>query len=338
MRATRCDYAATWVLDHPWAMTDAMRTMLATVIARHVALVSLSEDERHAVVPSTLPQPKRGGNVAVIPVNGVIAPKMTMFSEISGGTSFQSLGHMLQKAVDSQDIATIVLDIDSPGGSVAGATEFAADLLAARVKKPIIAQVNHTGCSAAYWLASCCTKVHATKSSLVGSVGVFAMHNDISEALAQMGVKREIISAGKYKAEGQGGGPLSDEARAHVQGLVDESYAAFVDDIAAGRGVKASDVRKGFGEGRAISAATALRLGMIDKIDTLSGTLGRLMGKNPDAAMAALVDDIAVTALVPSPAVSAQEPATEGATAQELRGDAAYRNQIHRQLFELSLR
>ena len=187
-----------------------------------------------------------------------------------------SMDHEARAAGRDADVKTILLDIDSPGGSAAGAAECAAELRAIRARKPIIAQANHQACSAAYWIGSQATKFYASPSSLLGSVGVYMLHDDLSEALALLGIKREYIFEGKFKVEGNEAEPLTDEARAHFQHLVSGTYDRFVSDIAKGRGVTVASVRKGYGEGRVLPAADAFDAGMIDAIATLEETLTRL--------------------------------------------------------------
>jgi ClpP class serine protease len=107
------------------------------------------------------------------------------------------------------------------------------------------------------------------------------MHADLSAALEKDGIKVTTISAGKYKAEGSPYAALTDAAREHVQGIVDAAFADFVGDVAKGRGVAASQVRKGYGEGRVLSAPAAKDAGMVDSLGTLESTAGRLMPRTP---------------------------------------------------------
>jgi ClpP class serine protease len=115
-------------------------------------------------------------------------------------------------------------------------------------------------------------------------------------------------SAGKYKAEDAPFGPLTDEARAAIQGQVDSYYGMFVRDVAKGRGVALDVVRDGFGEGRVVNAKDALASGMVDRVATMADVLGGLMTKSP--AMSVSFDlGTAATASVESPksAVNAEE-------------------------------
>jgi ClpP class serine protease len=101
------------------------------------------------------------------------------------------------------------------------------------------------------------------------------LHVDYSAQNEMMGVKPTYISAGKYKVEGNPDAPLDDEARGHLQELVDDAYAAFVKAVARGRGVSTGDVRKGYGEGRFLPARRAAQEGMVDRIGTLEGAIAK---------------------------------------------------------------
>ena len=269
-----------FALEHPWAITPPMRALIADILARRIAGLDPDDAAIAAAIEAraTRDMPvATGGSVALIPMHGVISPRMNLFTEASGGTTFEALTAQLQAAVHDPNVKTIVFDVDSPGGNVAGASEFAREVLRARTVKPVIAQANHLMASAAYWGMAGATELVASPSALAGSVGVYTIHDDISAALDALGVKREVFSAGKYKAEGADGGALSADAKGHVQGLVDGAYGRMVGDIAKGRGIKPADVRSGYGEGRTLSAEQALSVGLIDRIATLQDTLARVL-------------------------------------------------------------
>jgi signal peptide peptidase SppA len=196
-------------------------------------------------------------------------------SSTGGGTNAEQLGSQFQTMVADPSIKAIVLDVDSPGGSVAGTSELSAMIFNARGRKPIVAQVNANAASAAYWIASAADEIVVTPSGQVGSIGVFGMHDDISKALASEGISRSLISAGKFKVEGNPFEPLGEEARAAMQARVDVAYDTFVRDVARNRGVSLTAVRDGFGQGRMVDAAPAVTEGMADKVGTMQETLSR---------------------------------------------------------------
>jgi len=170
----------------------------------------------------------------------------------------------------------VVLDVDSPGGAVNGVEELADEMLRARGQKPVVAVANTLAASAAYWIATAADEVVVTPSGEVGSIGVFAVHEDFSAALEAAGIRVSLVSAGKYKMEGNPYEPLGDEGRAALQERVDDYYGMFVGAVARGRGVAAKDVREGFGQGRLVGARQAVELGMADRVATLDETLDRV--------------------------------------------------------------
>lgn len=307
-----------------------MLQTIAGILATRIAGDRASDDtelQARLKQREKLPQPA-GGAVAVIPVHGVLIPRANLMSSMSGGTSLDELTGAIREAVSNESVKTIVLDIDSPGGSVAGLSEISHEIMRARTKKPIVAVAQYTMASAAYGIAAAATEIVGSPSSLIGSIGVFTIHNDLSKALADMGVKRTYISAGKHKVDGNETEPLSAEVRAQIEQRVTESYDRFVKDIASGRGVPVATVRSGYGEGRTVSADEALSLGMIDKIATLDETLTRVASVAPTRAMRA-ADDTTASADTP------QEPSP--ATGQDRASDVVFRSRFEIGLLETQL-
>lgn len=293
------DHLVGFALSSPWAVEREMLAIIASILSRHIAGDTNVQDVKALGNRRELVAPTAG--VGLLPMHGVIAPRMNMFSEMSGGTTFEAATRDLRALVDDKTVGTIVLDWDSPGGNVQGATEFAREMLKARTVKPVISQVHYRMCSAAYWVGACATEIVAAPSAVVGAVGVYSIHNDLSDALKALGVKRTYLSKGKHKVDGNETEPLTEETRARFLDEMEIPYAAFLKDVAAGRGVPVASVRAGFGEGRAVQADEALSLGMIDRIATLDETLTRVL--SPTAQPAATpsqrlseVDDAARTA------------------------------------------
>jgi signal peptide peptidase SppA len=189
------------------------------------------------------------------------------------GTSVQQFTQEFRQAVNDPNVKAIVIDVDSPGGSVSGVDELATEIFNARSKKKITAVSNCLCASAAYYLAAQASEVVVSPSSMTGSIGVFMAHQDESKKFEQMGIKVTLISAGKYKVDGNNLGPLSDTARASTQGLVDTFYGKFAKAVARGRGVKVSAVTDGFGEGRVLTAEDAVKAGLADRVATLDDVL-----------------------------------------------------------------
>lgn len=255
---------------------------------------------------------KASGSVAVINIYGVINQRAS--GDLSTETaSTEKLSLAIRAALANPETKALVLNIDSPGGSVYGVAELGAEIMRLRGSKPIIAQANSLMASAAYWIGSACDELVCTPSGEVGSIGVYGTHQDWSAAYEDLGVKFTMIKAGKFKAEGVDWAPLGDEATAYMQKRVDDYYSQFVRAVAKGRGVSEKEVRDGFGEGRVVGAAEAVKLKMADRVGTLQDTLSRLGVKgSPSAPARAVAEDVPVVAAEPTqpePAAVVETPA-----------------------------
>lgn len=269
------------VASTPWAILESRLPIILDILAMHAAaggpLPADVIEARLGAARQRQAAPASGGGVAVLPLHGVIIPKADMMSEMSGGTSIASFRQSFRQAMASDEVSAIVLDVDSPGGMVDGVPEMAEEMRAARGTKPIVAVANTEAASAAYWLATQADELWATKSARVGSIGVFSAHEDRSAKAEAEGIATTLVSAGKFKTEGNPFEELTDEARAHLQAQVDSYYGMFVGDVAKGRGTAVDVVRTGFGEGRVLGAEAAQREGMIDGIATTEEMVGRML-------------------------------------------------------------
>lgn len=267
----------------PWAMDREKLSVVADFLLFKSQGGSFGEAELGARITKTRDAEvsRREGSVAVIPIFGVLSPKMDMMTEISGGTSYLTLQKALHDALVNDEVKAVVLDIDSPGGAVPGAQELADEIRALRGgEKPIVAQVNHLAASAAYWIASQADEVVVSPSGRAGSIGVYTVHEDISAALEKKGIKRTYISAGEHKVEGNEVDPLGEDALAFIQERVQRSYDRFVGAVASGRKTSVKDVLSNYGQGRVFFAEELVERGMADRIGTLSETLARF-GADP---------------------------------------------------------
>jgi len=267
------------VRDMPWAILPGMLATIMDLLRFRAEGGRLTAEEIEQRIGAARPAPMQsGGAVAVIPVFGTIMQRASMMSEMSGGTSTERIAAAFGQAMNDPAVGSIVLQIDSPGGGVYGVAELADTIYKARGQKPIVAVADSMAASAAYWIAASADEIVVTPSGEVGSIGVFAAHEDVSRMLEAEGVTINLISAGKYKTEGNPFEPLGEEARAAIQARVEDYYSMFTSAVAKGRGVKVSDVRGGFGEGRVVGAQQAVKLGMADRVDTIDATVRRLMG------------------------------------------------------------
>lgn len=229
----------------------------------------------------------RAGTVAVVPILGTITKRDSLLTLLTGGTSTTRLTAQLRQLAADESVATVLLNVDSPGGSVSGLPEAAAEIRRTRETKRVVAIANPVAASAAYWLAAQAEEVIVTPEAMVGSIGAFLLHLDLSQAMAEMGITPTFIQAGRRKTDGHPFLPLSEGGRGEMQSLVDDAMRLFVADVAAGRGVPASEVRsEAWGEGAVLTAKDAVKAGMVDRIATYSETVARLSGVKPMGARA----------------------------------------------------
>jgi signal peptide peptidase SppA len=222
-------------------------------------------------------QPQTGGTVVVLPLYGVITQKDNWLLQAFGGTSVETFGQWIDNAVNDKSVSTIVIDVNSPGGSVYGVSELSKKIYDARSKKKIIAVVNSLMASAAAWIGTAASKVFITPSGEAGSIGVISVHTEYSKAEESAGYKTTIIKAGKYKSEGNPHEPLSDESVSAIQKRVDEYYAMFVSDLSRNRST--SKVKAVFGEGRIMGAEESVKSDLVDGIATMDEVLSKELKK-----------------------------------------------------------
>jgi len=329
----------------PWAILPETLQAITELIALRAAGGRFSAEEieqRIEAGPGSRQPYQSGTAVAVIPVTGVLMPRASLVSQMSGATSLQSVGAAIDAAAADDGISAIVLEVDSPGGSVGLVPETAAKVRAAASQKRVVAVANTMAASAAYWIASQATEVVVAPSALVGSIGVVQAHEDHSGEMEQKGVATTFIHAGRFKVEGHPYGPLDDDARASMQAMVDDFYGLFVADVAKGRGVSAATVRSDYGEGRVLTAKKALAAGMADRIDTLESTLARVL-RAPNSRPGAraelnpAIDAQAVADLFEVP-VEWVDPDAEGPDAPQTERERDLLAQIHARVTDTTTR
>lgn len=207
--------------------------------------------------------------VACVSVDGTLVHKLGGVRPYSGMIGYDQLERIVADAQDNREVGAIMLDIDSPGGEVAGCFAFAAKLrsMGARAGgKPIVAFANEMACSAAYAIAASCDAVMTTQTGMVGSIGVWTMIVDMTKGLSKNGIEATIIRAGERKARG---GPYEHADRETISKLeswVDETWQIFAQHVADNRPITKQAVLAL--EGDWFTGNDALGLGLVDAVDT----------------------------------------------------------------------
>lgn len=166
---------------------------------------------------------------AIVPIKGVIGRNLSDLEAACGACDLEAVEEMLEDAERDPSITTIILDVDSPGGTAVGVPE-----LAKRIRESAKRTISFTSgdcCSAAYWIASQASEFYATPSSTVANVGCYIVFNDMSAAYAQEGVAVDVIRSGNLKGAGTPGTSLSKEQRDDLLAGVVEIADNFKADV-----------------------------------------------------------------------------------------------------------
>lgn len=211
----------------PWLITlEAYRELTR---AEQRALEAQAGEATRAAEP---PYELRDG-LATVRLHGPmfrrLTPRMSAAAAFCGLRlcSMEETGAALLRAAADPAVRTLLLDIDSPGGTVNGTPELAQLVRGIARQKHVYSFTAGQCCSAAYWIASQTDVIYAAPSSAVGSIGVLLPLVDCSALYQSCGLKMEVFAAGKYKTIGLEGTSLTDEQREHLSEQVNKTWAAF---------------------------------------------------------------------------------------------------------------
>ena len=251
----------------PWLITsEAMQSMAAQAAAYFDARFSLPEAAENPLLTME-------DGVGIIRLHGPLMRDPDLISTLLfGATDINQVADAVRQAADSKEVKSILLDIDSPGGTVNGTPELAQVVADASKLKTIYAFSAGQMCSAAYWVASQCQAVYASPSARVGSIGVMLPFIDSAEKFRSQGLKVEVFAAGKFKGMGTPGVPLSEEQRALLQADVEEIAADFKEAVLA-RGRRIPDEAM---EGQSFSARKAQRYNLAGVVRGRDEVMARL--------------------------------------------------------------
>lgn len=251
----------------PWAIAPGMLDTIRAIALRENESVETLEARIGRPLQHTRSVTLRG-DVAVVPVTGPIFRYANLMTQISGATSMEVLARDFTAALDDPAVSSIVLDINSPGGQVTGIADFAAMVRAAQ--KPVVAYIDGTAASAAYWIAAAAAEVVMSKSAMAGNVG----------AVLGLDTRKDPNRAEIVSSQSPNKRPdvTTDAGRAQLQAMVDSLAQVFIDDVAAYRGKPPDAVVKDWNGGAVFVAADAVRVGMADRIGTLEEVIAGLSG------------------------------------------------------------
>jgi signal peptide peptidase SppA len=266
-------HLATRIFDTPLLIAPQKLEVILGVLAPHfgievpLAAVAVERSARkpYEVTPD---------GIAVIPIEGTLVHKAYGMDAVSGLRSYVEIQQEVADAATDPAVKGILLDVDSPGGEVAGVFELADTIYAARSAKPIFAIANSNALSAAYLLASSAERLYTGQSSAVGSIGVIVTHLDVSGADEKLGFRYTILHAGARKADFNPHLPLSEEARVSIEAELQRTYGMLVKAVARNRGVPEASIRGT--EAARYFGDDALSVRLADRIGTRQDALADL--------------------------------------------------------------
>lgn len=231
------------------------------LLSLHAGKQPIFKNIKHAVRNSE-------SRIKVIPIHGILTKNSEAFDDILGMTSYEKIREEIEEALIDEEVETIILDIDSPGGEVNGLFDLADFIYKARGERKIIAIANDDAYSAAYAIASSAEKVFVSRTSGVGSIGVIASHIDQSGFDEKQGIKYTTVFAGNRKNDLNPHEPITSESLESLQKEVDRLYEMFLQLVARNRGlstekIKSTEAGLYFGE-------KAIEIGLADGITTFS--------------------------------------------------------------------
>lgn len=209
---------------------------------------------------------------ALVDVRGVIGD--------DGDASADQIVAGLQAAFDNSDTAGVILRINSPGGSPVQAGYVSDEIVRLRElhpDTPLYAVVTDIAASGGYYVAAAADAIYASRSSLVGSIGVLMDSFGFVAAMDKLGVERRLITAGEHKGFLDPFSPVSDEDVAHLRSVLEEVHDEFVEVVKRGRGERLADDDDIF-SGLIWSGARSVELGLVDAIGSSSYVAREIIG------------------------------------------------------------
>lgn len=214
------------------------------------------------------------GGVAVVPVTGTLVHKMGAMRPRSGMTGYDGITANIQMAIADSGVRAVLLDIDSPGGQVAGAFDCADMIARMRQHKPIYALAGDMACSAAMLIAAACTRRFVTQTGRMGSIGVMMAHASYEEQLKQRGIDITLIYSGSHKVEGNPFEALPAGVRDALQSKMDDARQLFVMKVAGYMGISEKQIMSM--EAATYDGAAAVSAGLADEMINSADVIGRI--------------------------------------------------------------
>lgn len=239
------------------------------VLVVFVAAVSCSFGAFMGAAASRGTLPGLGGDaVAVVYVEGAIQSGEGGGLFSSGGAYSDQIIRWLRRAQQDSSVKAVVLRVDSPGGAVTASDELHNALVKLKEVKPVVASFGGLAASGGYYISAPANRILANETSITGSIGVVTLIPNVQGLMEKLGIQTYVLTSGAHKDDTSGLRPLTEEGRAILQGVIDESYQRFVSVVSRGRGLSETKVRE-LADGRIYTGRQAKEAGLVDELGDL---------------------------------------------------------------------
>jgi signal peptide peptidase SppA len=267
--ALAAPFEPVWAIDATWA--HGMLNALAALRVEALAIADTPDEK----LPVTIDD-----GIAVISVWGPMTKRPSVITKYLNGTPYVDIERAVEKVRAADGVHAVVLDVDSPGGTVDGQSLAFDALETLAYEIPVVAQVTGIATSAAYWLALAAGEMYANRSDTLGSIGVRILLYDWSKLFRKAGVEAVPIDTGANKSVGAMGTKVTAAQRKALQEFVNATFDDFRAAVQINRGMD-NETFAGLGDGRVVTAGQSVDQDMqlIDGVRTMKQTLAALRAK-----------------------------------------------------------
>ena len=203
------------------------------------------------------------GNVGILSVSGPMSRETSFFSMISGGVGYDAIGEALSMLAEDEEVASILLAVDTPGGDANGIYELSEVIKQVDQSKPVVAWASGGALSAGYWLATSAREFYTSKMAEIGSIGAISSFTSVARMMEKEGIDVHVSRSGKYKALLNPMEPISEEGKRDLQARTEYLHQVFADSVVANRPSLAGKDRQTWAEGQTFFADKAIEMGLV---------------------------------------------------------------------------
>jgi protease-4 len=263
-----------------YGLVDEIKTR-DEVISELTELVGEDEDKKtfnqiqmdnylEVIRPELLPTDPFSTKVGIIVARGVILDGKQPAGKIGGDT----LSDLIRKARRDDQIAAIVIHIDSPGGSALASETIRNEIELTRLEgKPVIVSMSSIAASGGYWISSAADEIWASPTTITGSIGIYGAFVSLEKSLDSLGIHTDGVGTTKLAGALDPTRPLNPAVADSMQLMIENNYRRFIQLVAEGRNLEPQEVEK-VAQGRVWAGKTAQELGLVDKFGSLQEAVG----------------------------------------------------------------